>query len=89
MLYVLVFRAAKNTLKTKHMRTVYAFAFIVTALYALSDEIHQKFIPTREGRLRDAIIDMFGAAISWGIVQRWLPQAPKRLKTWAKKLQIL
>lgn len=36
------------------------FAFIFSVLYAASDEIHQLFTPTREGRMRDVIIDTAG-----------------------------
>lgn len=33
---------------------------IISYLYALSDEIHQTFIPGRSGRLRDTFIDLIG-----------------------------
>ena len=35
------------------------FAF----LYAVSDEIHQRFVPGRSGELRDTLIDLSGAVI--------------------------
>jgi VanZ family protein len=43
----------------------YAFSrkkhtIIIAYLYALSDEIHQTFIPGRSGRLRDTLIDLIG-----------------------------
>jgi VanZ family protein len=37
------------------------FALGLTALYALSDEYHQSFVPDRTGRLADVVIDLFGA----------------------------
>lgn len=36
-------------------------AFILTALYAVSDEIHQIFVPGRAGMILDVIWDSFGA----------------------------
>lgn len=36
-----------------------SFAF----LYAVSDEIHQRFVPGRSGELRDTLIDLSGAVL--------------------------
>jgi len=36
-------------------------SFILTALYAVSDEFHQYFVPSRECRLRDMGLDILGA----------------------------
>ena len=38
-------------------------------LYALSDEIHQRFVPNREGRFHDVLIDTAGAAL--GLFTLW------------------
>lgn len=53
-------------------------AFLLTALYAVSDEVHQSFITTRQGSFRDVIIDCIGAAVAllllWlfgRVVKRW------------------
>lgn len=48
----------------------FLWALICTALYAASDELHQYFVPTREGRLRDVGIDIFGACIGWLIIKK-------------------
>lgn len=39
-------------------------------LYALSDEMHQHFVPNREGRFHDVLIDTAGAAL--GLFIMWL-----------------
>ena len=43
----------------------------LVALYAASDELHQAFIPTREGSVRDVLLDTLGGALGllvlWGI----------------------
>jgi VanZ family protein len=48
------------------------------ALYAASDEIHQLFVPTREGRVTDVIIDTSGAIV--GVFFLWL--AGRVVKRW-------
>lgn len=50
------------------------FAFALTMLYALSDEIHQSFVPGRHTDLWDLICDGLGAAMAlclWAWMQRW------------------
>ncbi len=39
----------------------FIFAFVVTVLYACSDELHQLFVPGRAGMLSDVAIDSLGA----------------------------
>lgn len=36
-------------------------AFLCTLLYAATDELHQIFVPSRQGMLADVFIDMAGA----------------------------
>lgn len=36
-------------------------AFVITAVYAASDEFHQLFVPGRSGRVSDVLIDSSGA----------------------------
>jgi len=42
---------------------VFAAALLLSALYGLSDEYHQRFVPHRNARLSDALVDTVGAAI--------------------------
>ncbi len=63
---------------------VYRNAFIVTILYAMTDEIHQQFVPSRQGALRDVIIDGIGAGLIWYFLLNLLPKAPPKLRSWAK-----
>ncbi len=39
------------------------WSFGVTVVYAISDEIHQLFVPGRTGSPRDVLVDALGAAI--------------------------
>lgn len=41
----------------------YLLAFILTTLYACTDEFHQLFIPGRSGEFRDILVDSTGALI--------------------------
>lgn len=36
-------------------------SFVVTVIYAISDEFHQRFIPGRSGEVRDVFIDSAGS----------------------------
>ncbi|CAG9623260.1 VanZ family protein [Sutcliffiella rhizosphaerae] len=43
------------------------FAFTISVLYAISDEIHQLFVPGRSGQVSDVILDSVGALVGIGI----------------------
>lgn len=47
-----------------------ALAFCLA--YGAGDEWHQTFVPYREGRPRDVLIDAAGAALSWGLYCRFV-----------------
>ena len=44
-------------------------AFIISFFYAVSDEVHQTFVATREGKVRDIAIDTAGISISLVIIK--------------------
>lgn len=46
-------------------------AFIFAVCYAASDEWHQRFVPTRDGKLTDVLIDAAGAALALLVAQAW------------------
>lgn len=52
-LFVLCFRGSKNI----------KISFLICLLYALSDEFHQSFVPTRTASFWDVLIDALGVAI--------------------------
>ena len=49
---------------------VAGWALLGAALYAVSDEIHQSFVPSRQGSVRDVLLDSTGAAL--GLLLVWL-----------------
>ncbi len=46
-------------------------SWLLTVLYAITDEIHQTFVPGRSGRVTDVLIDAAGAAVGV-LVMTWL-----------------
>jgi VanZ family protein len=49
---------------------LFGLAFLLAALYGLSDEFHQSFIPGRKATLIDWVIDLAGAGLVWIVLQR-------------------
>ena len=68
-LFFLIYRASKESFSFSFPKTIF-LSFVLTLLYAFSDEIHQLFVPTREGRLRDVVIDGIGAFLASLVVKK-------------------
>lgn len=47
---------------------------LLVLLYAITDEIHQTFVPFRFGTVRDIGYDMLGATIVWLYIHSHLPR---------------
>lgn len=58
---ILVYNALKNNGIKGSKRFLIALAICI--LYAISDEVHQLFIPGRAGQVKDVIIDSAGATV--------------------------
>ncbi len=71
-LAVLFWRALRRTLRAGNPTV---WAFILTLLYAVSDEWHQTFVPGRHGRPMDVLID--GAGAVGGLIALFLWQRNK------------
>jgi VanZ family protein len=69
MLAVLLHRAL-GTEPQRRQRAV-APAFILTALYAASDEVHQLFVPERTASLAEYGLDLLGTSLGLGVSQLW------------------
>lgn len=46
-------------------------AVLLAAIYAATDEFHQAFVPTREARVHDVVIDTCGAALALWLLWAW------------------
>ena len=62
LLYFLFFRAIYSQF-SHHKTFAFLFAGIATLLFAISDELHQTAVPSREGTLRDVGIDTIGITL--------------------------
>lgn len=60
-------------------RRVWVWSWLLTVLYACSDEIHQSFVENRHPAVRDVIIDACGAATALLII--WYVQRRLRAST--------
>jgi len=50
-------------------------AFIISVLYAISDEVHQLFVPGRSGQVSDVLLDSAGALVGialYAVISKWL-----------------
>lgn len=68
----------KETIQNK---TLYLAAWIGSAMYAMTDELHQLFVPGRSGRIADVLLDSTGAAVGvcfFLIIQRWKKNALRK-----------
>ena len=51
-------------------RYLFVCAFVLVALYGLSDEYHQSFVPGRTATIWDWLVDLVGAASVWIVLAR-------------------
>jgi len=86
-LAALLYRALKEYGVQKYNAGL--IAILIALIYGATDELHQSFTPGREPRVRDVFFDTIGAILSIYSIWNLLPKAPKKLKTWAKKLQLI
>ena len=59
-------------------RAGFAAPFFTGVLYAVSDEIHQLFVPGRAGQIRDVLIDACGVFVGIIIANRLLRRSAER-----------
>ncbi|MBM4402107.1 MAG: VanZ family protein [Candidatus Cloacimonetes bacterium] len=44
-------------------------AFIISFAYAIADEMHQYFVPTRDGKAMDVLVDGTGIVLGWFLLK--------------------
>lgn len=67
-LALLLWQALRATPRLSHRAT--SLAFILTVLYAISDEWHQFYVPGRYSDVRDVMVDVLGALAALWLAQR-------------------
>src|SRR3989344_5498396 len=70
-LYALILRATE---------TKWVLSFFLTMIYAMSDEIHQSFVPGRTAAIYDLSLDFSGSAISAYVTWKLRQIRPKKQK---------
>ncbi len=60
-------------------------AFVLTVLFAASDEWHQTFIPGRTGKFQDIVIDSIGAGLVSIFLWKFYQHLPVQLKKWLEE----
>ena len=58
-------------LKIYMVRNPGLYSILVVSIYAISDEIHQYFVPGRSCELRDMMIDICGGICALIIIKMW------------------
>lgn len=69
LLFFLFYRAF-HSIKNMSEYSFTIYSFVIALSYSLTDELHQLFIPTRQGRMRDIIFDIVGMLIMYGIIRK-------------------
>lgn len=67
-----LYRGTKSSLK----------AFLIVFIYAITDEIHQSFVPTRGSKWRDVMLDSAASGYAVLVLWKFYQYLPKKLKNW-------
>jgi len=72
LLYILFVRAFHHS--QNNLERAMRISLLATAVYAISDEVHQAFVPGRHANGYDVLIDISGGLLLWGLLRsrRWL-----------------
>jgi VanZ family protein len=69
-LMILLVLALRASTKLSN-KQAYLVAFLIVAIYGLSDEYHQSFVPGRTPTLMDWLVDLIGAGLALLVLLRW------------------
>ena len=70
---ILTYNVSKDCKKIT-FKSMFMFSYLFVLLYAISDEIHQLFVPGRSCELRDVLIDFTASVVGILIYIRLIPQ---------------
>jgi len=70
LLALLVFRGFRGSGRGWHFSWAFSTVAVVVAYSAL-DEVHQTFVPTRKGSVRDVLIDTMGCTAAQVVIWVW------------------
>jgi VanZ family protein len=64
-------RTHASALSSALLSRVWGVGVALAALYAMTDEFHQTFVPKRGGRVEDVVLDTLSAVAALGFWYRW------------------
>ena len=68
---LLVARAFTYSAHQVLLRWWFLFSLLIVVAYALSDEFHQRFVPSRTGSIYDSFIDITGGLLALSLFVIW------------------
>lgn len=68
---LLAARAFMTSSRRGLRRRWFLWAGLLVIIYALSDELHQRFVPARTGSIYDSMIDIIGGFIALSLLAAW------------------
>jgi VanZ family protein len=77
---VLFYRAYQTLPVKSNIPLIVWLSMISASLYGVSDEVHQSFVPYRDGSLGDVIADVLGAVCGVYVYHRWIAAIKIRKK---------
>ena len=69
---ILFYRAYQTLPIKNNIQLLLLLSLISACLYGISDEIHQSFVPERDGSLLDVVADMLGAVCGIYLYHLWV-----------------
>ncbi len=69
LLSMLFFRAYRTTRLNVRLKTLMLLSIVSSAVYGVSDEIHQHFVPFRQADILDVLADLVGSILGVYVVQ--------------------
>jgi len=69
---ILFYRAYQTLPIKNNIQLLLLLSLISASLYGISDEIHQSFVPERDGSLLDVVADVLGAVCGVYVYHRWV-----------------
>jgi hypothetical protein len=80
-------RALKTLPKKNNLKLVMTLSIVLSALYGISDEIHQHYVPSRNADVIDAMADIIGSIFGVYIYQSiWTKRFLRPRRKWPKPL---
>ena len=78
LLGALFLRAFYTTSINHRLKLIFVLSVLFSALYGISDEIHQSFVPYRDASAMDALADFLGSAFGAGVLLLWFKSYLKK-----------